>query len=120
MRKFDFIEWVILVCLFNCGGIKMSFQRTIQQTQTKFIRLSANRCKGCWKCIEACPKQVLGKIRKGPHRRVQIEISDNCTGCKKCVNVCKYDALEYLIIPKTKGDGRTFDVNADGTIMFRL
>ena len=82
----------------------MNFQKAIQLNQTKYIRLDISQCRGCWKCVEICPKQVLGKVQKGPHRRVQIVFSDNCTGCKKCVNACKHKALEYLIIPNVRNN----------------
>lgn len=45
-------------------------------------------CIGCWKCMDACPKQVLGKVKFLWHHHAKISNSDACIGCMKCVKVC--------------------------------
>ncbi|MBD5234066.1 MAG: ferredoxin family protein [Bacteroidales bacterium] len=56
--------------------------------RTKFININPHNCVACWKCMEACPKNVLGKIEFLGHRHVRISNGAACIGCKKCVRTC--------------------------------
>jgi Fe-S-cluster-containing hydrogenase component 2 len=75
------------------------FQR---YNKTKYIQVNTRSCEACWKCLDACPKQVLGKIEVGFHRHVRILSAEDCTGCKKCVPVCPQSAIEYIYQPASK------------------
>ena len=35
-----------------------------QPQQTAYITLEPHRCQACWECVDACPKEVLGKKKK--------------------------------------------------------
>lgn len=61
-------------------------------------------CKGCRKCIAACPKSIIDMVPqkmkftvacknkdKGAFSRKQCKVS--CIGCGKCVKVCPEDAI---------------------------
>ena len=61
--------------------------------ETLFIELEPKKCQACWACIEACPKQVIGKIDFSIHKHAKVVNPDACIGCKKCVKVCQYDAV---------------------------
>ncbi|MGV7928736.1 MAG: ferredoxin family protein [Spirochaetota bacterium] len=61
---------------------------------TRFIRLDARACEACWKCVEACPRAVIGKIDFFFHRHAVIANAGECTGCLKCVKVCEYGAIQ--------------------------
>ena len=78
----------------------MSFRNSIHrrhhQRQTKFISLETRYCDACWVCIEACPKQVLGKFDLVWHHHTVIRDAEACNGCKKCVRACKTGALIYI------------------------
>ena len=64
-----------------------------QPQQTAHIQLDPHKCKACWECIEACPKQVLGKIDLPFHKHAKIVNPEACIGCKKCVKTCQYGAI---------------------------
>lgn len=66
-----------------------------QKTYTPFIKLDTGKCKACWKCIEECKKQVIGKVVVLWHKHVLIVQPDACSGCLKCVKICPYNA--YLL-----------------------
>lgn len=71
----------------------------MKQLQTKFIAVNPRHCEACWQCIEACPCQVIGKIKFLIHRHVYIEHPDACIGCKKCVRVCQHGAIKNVKLP---------------------
>ena len=62
---------------------------------TAYITAGSNKCQACWACIEACPKQVFGKVNVffGLHKHIKIVNPDACIGCKKCVKACQYGAI---------------------------
>ena len=64
--------------------------------QTAHIQLDPHKCKACWECIEACPKQVLGKIDLPFHKHAKIVNPDVCIGCKKCVKACLHGAISAV------------------------
>jgi NAD-dependent dihydropyrimidine dehydrogenase PreA subunit len=67
--------------------------------QTPFIKIVSRRCQACWKCIEVCPNQVLGKVDFLGHRHVRIDDAAACNGCKKCVRICPDQAIDYIYEP---------------------
>jgi 2-oxoglutarate ferredoxin oxidoreductase subunit delta len=80
----------------NMGNMRS--RKIIHQRTTEFIRVDNRSCDACWDCIEACPKQVLGKIDVIWHRHVIIRNAAACNGCKKCVRACERGAIEYTYI----------------------
>lgn len=53
-------------------------------------QISAIECKGCGRCIEACPKQVLllgSTLNARGYRFVQY-CGDGCIGCANCFYAC--------------------------------
>jgi Fe-S-cluster-containing hydrogenase component 2 len=76
--------------------------------ETSYVRLETRLCQACWKCLEACPLQVLRKIDIGWHRHIRIRNASACNGCKKCVRACDSGALTYTYLPGAhSGPGRT-------------
>ncbi len=80
----------------------MRTSKRSHRRETKFVRLEPRRCTACWKCLDVCPKQVLGRIDLGFHRHVRIRTAQACTGCKKCVRVCEPGALTYTYVPHSR------------------
>jgi 2-oxoglutarate ferredoxin oxidoreductase subunit delta len=64
--------------------------------------MDTRRCEACWDCVEACPKQVLGKIDVIWHRHAIIRNAEACNGCKKCVRACESGAIEYIYVPRSQ------------------
>ena len=73
--------------------------RVGRHTQTAFIELERSRCQACWKCVEACPNGVLGKIRFFGHRHAHVSHAEACKGCKRCVRACPNKAIRYTYVP---------------------
>jgi ferredoxin len=76
--------------------------RNSHQKETKYVCLETRLCQACWKCLEACPSQVLGKIDIVWHRHIRIQNAIACNGCKKCVRVCDSGALTYIYRPPAR------------------
>ncbi|MBW8327509.1 MAG: hypothetical protein K0M50_22280 [Prolixibacteraceae bacterium] len=68
------------------------FQRNT--TQTAFVSLNTQKCQACWKCIAACPEQVIGKVDLPWHKHALINQSNRCSGCLKCVKVCEFGVFQ--------------------------
>ena len=66
-------------------------------TQTAYILLDTRKCKGCWKCINACPNKVISKIDFLGHRHARINESNKCSGCLKCVKICENGAYISIV-----------------------
>jgi Fe-S-cluster-containing hydrogenase component 2 len=70
--------------------------------ESGFVRLDTRRCKACWKCLSACPRNVIGKVAILWHKHVRIVNADDCLGCLKCVKVCESGALAGIGRPDVK------------------
>lgn len=53
------------------------------------LKLDIEKCTGCKKCIEVCPRQVL-VIRE---RKAAIADLDACIECGACQKNCAFDAI---------------------------
>lgn len=71
--------------------MKLRF-RNRNQIQTKFVELDSAKCQACWKCVENCKNNAIGKIDIIIHKHALIKNPENCTGCLKCVKVCEFGA----------------------------
>ncbi|MGS0763400.1 4Fe-4S dicluster domain-containing protein [Syntrophomonas curvata] len=60
---------------------------------TDHIMINIEKCVACGKCIEACPKEVLGKVNVIFHKHAHIDKTEQCVGCLKCVKACPQNAI---------------------------
>lgn len=63
------------------------------------VKVIADKCKGCKKCMKNCPFEAItmdGKV---------ASIGSACTGCGQCVEVCPFEAIE-----KVEGKGSGVDI----------
>lgn len=67
----------------------------LKKTQTPYVTTDLHKCKACWKCVVACPKQVIGKVVFLWHKHIVFKDSDNCSGCQKCIKVCPYGVFSH-------------------------
>lgn len=54
------------------------------------IEIDTDMCKGCYLCIEVCPKKCIGKsetFSKTGYFPAKF-IKDECIGCQTCARVC--------------------------------
>lgn len=65
------------------------------------------KCKGCTKCLEACPSGLIQMIpydakyavmcaSKSKGKDVRAACEEGCIGCKKCVTVCETGAISVI------------------------
>jgi NAD-dependent dihydropyrimidine dehydrogenase PreA subunit len=60
----------------------------LNKIKTEYVWVNPQNCIVCWKCIDACPKQVLGKAGFLWHRHVVVKNAGDCMGCKGCIEAC--------------------------------
>lgn len=53
------------------------------------LRLAPEKCTGCGKCLEVCPRNVLALQDK----KLRLAEKDRCIECGACVRNCPFDAL---------------------------
>ncbi len=96
-------QGVNFIC--NCCGCcceamiaakRFSLMHTIHTTQ--FIpELNTKACKGCGKCVSACPVEAMSLVSANdPHKRKKKKAKLDetiCLGCGVCVRVCPENAL---------------------------
>jgi uncharacterized Fe-S center protein len=58
-----------------------------------YIHPDTKKCKACWKCIEECSGQVIGKVEILWHKHARINKGDQCFGCLTCVEGCDSGAI---------------------------
>lgn len=61
--------------------------------RTNFVELDTRTCQACWRCVSACPSQVIAKVSVLWHKHARLRDGKACTGCLKCVAVCSNQAL---------------------------
>jgi len=76
--------------------------RKHEHTRTAYILLDTGKCKACWKCLEKCSNNVIGRINLPWHKHARISNDSICTGCLKCVNACAFNALSVISIIERK------------------
>jgi 2-oxoglutarate ferredoxin oxidoreductase subunit delta len=64
------------------------------------VVVDAERCKGCERCVDACPQYVLEMSkqlnRKGYFYAVPVE-QPRCIGCRLCAITCPDVAIEVAV-----------------------
>jgi Pyruvate/2-oxoacid:ferredoxin oxidoreductase delta subunit len=65
---------------------------------TRFVpSVSAERCSGCMKCVDACPVQAMGAVNAGDPRRPKRKTArldeEVCLGCGVCARACDTQAI---------------------------
>ncbi len=57
---------------------------------TYHVRIAFEECKGCSRCVNACPRGVLemGTELNGMSFPTAVVANDNCVGCGICFYTC--------------------------------
>ena len=64
------------------------------------IQVNIERCKGCERCVDACPQKVLGmskKLNTKGYKYSQLEDEPRCIGCRLCAISCPDVAIEVFV-----------------------
>ena len=67
-----------------------------EHTNTAFVLLDTKKCEACWKCLDVCTNNVIGRINLPWHKHIRFVNGSACIGCMKCVKICKGGALSKL------------------------
>ncbi len=65
-------------------------------SSTAFVLLDVKKCEACWKCLEVCTKNVIGRIILPWHKHVRFINGTACVGCLMCVKSCSTGAISKL------------------------
>ena len=68
---------------------------------TKYITMDKGKCDACWKCIDECKTEVLGKINIWFHKHIVIKHAEQCNGCRRCIKVCPHGVFTPIVIAKS-------------------
>ena len=69
----------------------------LKKVYTGQVWANTHNCKACWACVDACPKQVIGKTGFLWHKHIIFKEPENCIGCKKCIKTCPYGVFSEKI-----------------------
>lgn len=67
-----------------------------KHTNTAFVLIDTKKCEACWKCLEVCPKNMIGRINLPWHKHIRFVNGNACIGCMKCVKICKTGAITKI------------------------
>lgn len=67
-----------------------------RNSEVLLLQIFQKKCTGCEKCVEKCPRKVLGVTYTQDGSYATIEYRDRCVGCARCFWVCPSDAIELI------------------------
>lgn len=62
----------------------------MKRMTTKYVAMNPSCCMACWKCVDKCPKHVIGKVGFLWHKHTVFKDADACIGCNKCIKTCPH------------------------------
>ncbi len=98
------------LCNYGClgyGDCVSACEYGAVSVENGLARVDASLCRGCTKCVSACPKKLIvmagsatrGVVRcsnhdKGPKTHAACKVG--CIGCGKCMKACEHDAIQVV------------------------
>ncbi|HUU03790.1 MAG TPA: 4Fe-4S binding protein [Myxococcota bacterium] len=64
------------------------------------IEVNIELCKGCERCINACPQDIMGmseKLNAKGYRYSVVSDESRCIGCRLCAISCPDVAIEVFV-----------------------
>ena len=77
------------------------------------IRIQAETCVGCRRCIEVCPGNLIKLDAQG---KAFIKHERDCWGCTSCIKECKTGAILFFLGADVGGSGSTLSVTETGDL----
>ena len=93
LRRFKMKERTIDSDVYPLKFLLKKKAASLRGPRTEFVEFDSRECKACWKCIDACPRNVFGKINILMHKHAVIVRADKCSGCGKCIKACEHGAI---------------------------
>ena len=85
----------------------MSTAPQTKKLLTYEVEVSSEKCRGCGKCVETCPKNC--HILEEHLQKARLIADYVCTGCQKCKKACAYNAI--AITPIMSAEWRILGVS---------
>lgn len=77
------------------------------------IQISEHRCRGCGKCVEACPGNLIKKNAAG---KAYIKRPDECWGCTSCLKECAFGSITFYLGADIGGMGGQMHTRVEGDL----
>jgi len=64
------------------------------------IEVNKERCKGCERCKDACPQQIIGmsdQLNAKGYKYATVFDKSRCIGCRICAIICPDVAIEVYV-----------------------
>jgi len=64
------------------------------------IEVNTERCKGCERCNDACPQQIIGmsdQLNAKGYKYAVVVDGPRCIGCRICAIICPDVAIEVYV-----------------------
>lgn len=78
------------------------------------IRIDTDKCRGCGKCMDVCPGNLIQKNESG---KAYIRHPDECWGCTACLKECAFWAAVFYLGPDIGGRGGRMYVETLGNLL---
>jgi len=107
------VSYICNCCGCCCGmmqALKRFDIRNAIVSSNWIMEVDASKCKGCGKCVEACPVdaiQLVDAEEEGGKRKRALPEHSLCLGCGVCYSACKFDAIgmkpreKRVFVPET-------------------
>ena len=77
------------------------------------IMIRRDDCRGCGKCAETCPGNLIKRDESG---KAYIKRPEDCWGCASCLKECAFGAIRFYLGADIGGLGSTMYVERDGPL----
>lgn len=77
------------------------------------IMIRCDDCRGCGKCAEICPGNLIKRDESG---KAYIKRPEDCWGCASCLKECAFGAIRFYLGADIGGLGSTMYVERDGPL----
>lgn len=77
------------------------------------IRIDRTACRGCGRCAEDCPGNLIRTDEEG---KALLRRPEDCWGCASCLKACAFGAIAMALDAEAGGLGGLLRVRAEGPL----